>query len=290
MATAKDVKDVLDTRRDFVVPIDGEDVTFFIAQPSAADIRKADWQYSKVYNQAIVDEFLTQAQMVDVLKDKGILSEDYAERVETTRMELASELFKLENIEETAPELEREGLALEIARLRDELFSLNQQVNGPMGNTCENLADDARNEYLTSRIVQEKDGSHLWKDFDSYQNEENSTLSIKARFEVMLWIQGLDSNFLENTPEQSALRAIAQDRLTRAIDSARQEVADAHPDEELSVDKVEAAPKKKRKTKKKVTKPKEDKKPTSKKRGRPKKKKDPAATDASTDEDVSKDS
>jgi len=283
MATAKNVKDVLDSRREFTAPVEGEDVSFFIAQPSAADVRKADWQYSKIYNQAIVDGFLTQAQMVDVLREKGILSEDYAMKVESTRIGLASELFKLENVSDTAPELEREGLALEIARLRDELFSLNQQVNGPMGNTCENLADDARNEYLTSRIVQEKDGSVLWEDFDSYQNEENSALSVKSRFEVMLWIQGLESNFLENTPEQSALRDIAQDRLTRAIDTARAEAEEENPDadadveedtsEELSLDAVDAKPKKKKAPKKKAAAV----KPAPKKRGRPRKKKEEPA-------------
>ncbi len=275
MATAKNVKDVLETRREFSALVDDEEASFFIAQPSAADIRKADWQYSKIYNQAIVDGFLTQAQMIDVLKEKGILSDDYAERVETTRIGLASELFKLENINDDAPELEREGLALEIARLRDELFSLNQQVNGPMGNTCENLAEDARNEYLTSRVVQYKDGSHLWEDFDAYQNEENSSLSVKSRFEVMLWIQGLDSNFLENTPEQTALRDIAQGRLTRAIDAAREQEED---EVELSVDDVSEKPKAKPKAKRAPRKKKTaatTEAAAPKKRGRPRKTKAP---------------
>jgi hypothetical protein len=286
MATAKDVKDVLETRREFKVTTDEEEISYFIAQPNAADIRKADWQYSKIYNQAILDGFLTQAQMIDLLKEKGILSDDYAEKVEGTRIGLASELFKLENIREDADEVEREAIALDIARLRDELFSLNQQVNGPMGNTCENLAEDGRTEYLTSRIVQIQDGSHLWEDFDAYQNEENSTLSVKSRFEVMLWIQGLDSNFLENTPEQTALRSIAQGRLDRALKEAKaaaeaakegDEFPESPDQEEVSLDAVEEPkPKKTRKPRAKKKKVTED-KPAPKKRGRPRKKKEPVA-------------
>ncbi len=286
MATAKDVKDVLETRREFVVTTDDVDVSYFIAQPNAADIRKADWQYSKIYNQAIVDGFLTQAQMIDLLKEKGILSEDYAERVEATRIGLASELFKLENIKEDSSEIERESIALEIARLRDELFSLNQQVNGPMGNTCENLAEDARTEYLTSRIVQVKDSSHLWEDFDAYQNEENSILSVKSRFEVMLWIQGLDSNFLENTPEQTALRSIATARLDRALQDAKAENAEAEEGDEFPEAEEKAAPKKGKKVKK-ARKPRAKKsvedKPAPKKRGRPRKNKE-TAVDTPTEE------
>jgi len=283
MATAKDVKDVLETRREFVVTTDDVDVSYFIAQPNAADIRKADWQYSKGYNQAIVDGFLTQAQMIDLLKEKGILSEDYAERVEATRIGLASELFKLENIKEDSSEIEREVIALAIARLRDELFSLNQQVNGPMGNTCENLAEDARTEYLTSRIVQVKDSSHLWEDFDAYQNEENSTLSVKARFEVMLWIQGLDSNFLENTPEQTALRSIATARLDRALDDAKAANAESEESDEFAEAVETEEPKKVKKTRKPRAKKVAEDKPAPKKRGRPRKKKETVA-DTPTEE------
>jgi hypothetical protein len=140
-----------------------------------------------------------------------------------------------------------------------------------MGNTCENLAEDGRNEYLTACVVQEKDGSRLWEDFDAYQDEENSSLSVKSRFEVMLWIQGLESNFLENTPEQTALRSIAQDRLARALKDAR----DRDEEEtvgETPVDDDEVPKKKSTRRKKKDDAPAAE-KPTSKKRGRPRKKK-----------------
>lgn len=269
MATAKDVKDVLETRREFSIIADEQESYYYIAQPSAADIRKADWQYSKIYNKAIVDGFLTQAQMVEVLKDKGILSDDYSERVENTRIGLAAELFKLETIREDAAEMERESIALEVARLRDELFSLNQKVNGPMGNTCENLAEDARTEYLTSCILQNRDGSRLWDSFDTYQEEENSTLTVKSRFEVMLWVQGLDSNFLENTPEQTALRAIAQDRMDRALEEAKSKMVDEIPPEEKPKAKTKKRAPKKKKVDAVISTPTE-----TKKRGRPRKKVD----------------
>lgn len=214
------VKEVLDSRREFTMEtLGGEILHHFIANPSGEDIRRADWQYSKVYNQAIVDEFLTQSQMLELLQEKKIISDDYTQRLETVRISLGAELFKLENLMENSMEEEKELAAMEIARLRDELFQLNQRVNGPMANTCENLAEDSRTDFLTSRIVENKDGSKSWKDYEAYRNEDNTSLAIKARFEVMLWMQGLESNFLENTPEQTALREIAQARLDRAVKS-----------------------------------------------------------------------
>ena len=267
MADAKEdvkdaVQDILDSRREFTLETpDNEILHFYIASPSGEDIRKADWQYSKVYNQAIVDEFLTQAQMLDLLREKGIVSDEYTDKLETVRINLGAELFRLENLMDEATPEEKETTALETARLRDELFQLNQRVNGPMANTCENLAEDARTDFLTSRIIQKKDNSKLWDDFDAYRNEDNTAMSIKCRFEVMLWMQGLESDFLENTPEQSTLRKIAQDRLEEAVaeqvKSAESEEALAKEVEEKEVEelvlpeesKVEEKPKHKPKRK-----------------------------------------
>lgn len=281
MASAEDVKDVLDTRREFVLETpEGETESYFIAQPAASDIRKADWQYSKVYNQAIMDGFLTQSQMIEVLKEKGILTESYTDRIETVRINLAAELFKLENLPDGLTDEDREAIAMEVARLRDELFRLNQQVNGPMGNTCENLAEDARTEFLTSRIVQTKDGEKLWTEFEDYQNEENSALAVKARFEVMLWMQGLESNFLENTPEQETLREVAQKRLDDALEEAKKlALEEAAAEEEQKVEEVELPepeekPKAKRGRPRKKKTEDEDKPAPKRKRGRPKKTED----------------
>jgi len=234
MAKAENVKEILDSRREFTLEtLDNEINHYFIANPSGEDIRKADWQYSKIYNQAIVDGFLTQSQMVEVLKDKGILDDKYTDKLDGVRTSLAAELFKLENLLEEADEFDREASALEVAGLRDELFQMNQMVNGPMGNTCENLAEDARTEYLTSRIIQIKDGTKLWDEYEDYRAEDNTALCVKSRFEVMLWMQGLGSDFLENTPEQKVLRGIAQARLDKAMEAA-QEAAEKEKAEETT--------------------------------------------------------
>jgi hypothetical protein len=230
MATPEDVRDVLDTRREFSIEVEGEEPSYYIANPTGEDIRKADWQYSKIYNQAILDDLLTQAQMVDLLKKQGVISEDYATEVEETRSKLAAEIYKLEALPDSTPDIERENAALSVAASRDELFRLNQRVNGPMGNTCENIAEDARVEFLTSRVLQSKDNSKIWEDYSSYLNEENTALSVKARFEVMLWMQGLNSDFLENTPEQQTLREVNQKRVEVALASLKEEREAAEPE------------------------------------------------------------
>ena len=82
------VQDVLDGRREFTLEIEDEIFHYYVASPSGEDIRKSDWQYSKIYNQAIVDGFLTQSQMVDLLQEKDIINDSYSEELETVRISI----------------------------------------------------------------------------------------------------------------------------------------------------------------------------------------------------------
>ncbi len=235
MSAAEDVKEILDSRRAFIFEIPGSDdpKSYYIGTPSGEDIRKADWEYSKIYAQAISDKLLTQAQMTDALQEAGIISDEYESQVEKTRIQLGAELFRLENLMEDASDDEKEITAREIGRLRDELFVLNQRVNGPMANTCENLAEDARTDFLTCRIVENENGKNVWETYEDYRNDENTALTVRSRFEVMLWMQGLESNFLENTPEQQTLRNIAVSRAEEEIAAEEKAAAkEAVPDVE----------------------------------------------------------
>lgn len=244
------VKNILDGRREFVFE-DGDNITtYFIADPSGAEIRKADWHYAKVFNEALADGLPTEAQMLDILTQRGLLSEEYTKQLEKVKLDLAAALFRLENSSAETTDEEQEDLALEVSRLRDELLRLNHKINGPLGNTCENLATDARNEYMTSRIVEKKDGSKLWETFDDYLNEENNALVLKCRFEVMAWLNGLDSDFLEKMPEQVALQRLGEKRLQETLDAARKKLQEASDEDAEEKPEEERPEEKKPRTRK----------------------------------------
>ena len=103
---------------------------------------------------------------------------------------------------------DKAAAALEVSIARDELYQWNQRLNAPLANTCEQMADDARLEFLTSRIIVNENGDKVWDSFDSYLTEKEQSLANQARFEVMLYLQGLDSDFLEKTPEAIAMKEL----------------------------------------------------------------------------------
>ena len=130
---------------------------------------------------------------------------------------------------------DKQDAALKVATAREDLFNWNQRLNGPMSNTCEQIADDARLEYLTSRMIQDEDGKRIWDDYSDFLTEKNQALAMRARFEVMLYLQGLDSDFLEKTPEAQAIREIEAEIQTKAtealaeLEKSREEVKKDKP-------------------------------------------------------------
>lgn len=223
---------VEDTRRSFL-GLD-EETLYYIAVPTAEDIRGADWQYSKNYTNSLVEGITTSAEMMDILMRRGIVGPEFEQRATELTIRLNERIIKLDESETMEDKRE---VAVLVANAREELYQWNQRLNGPMSNTCEQIADDARLEYLTSCIIQKSDKSRLWNNIDEFLSEQNNQLAIKARFEVMLFLQGLESNFLESTPEAVAMKEVEADVLSKAQEAIKaiQEAAE----EEASVKKEE---------------------------------------------------
>jgi len=241
----------VDERRSFK---GAEDKEYFIVPPSANDIREADWNYSRMYVKSLTEGITTSAEMTDILRRRGIIGPEFDQRAAELTKNLNEKIWDLEN----ATKIEdKKVLAIEVATVRDELFQWNQRLNGPMSNTCEQMADDARLEFLTSCMIVDKGGKRIWEDYDAYLREDNQALALKSRFEVMLYLQGLDPDFLDKTPEATAMKDIEADILEKAnlaaeaLEAIQKEVDNA-ADEDKPKPKAKRVYKK-RTTKKKVS-------------------------------------
>ncbi len=242
-----------DERRSFLGP--DNETEYFIAAPSAEDVRGADWQYSKIYTRSLTEGITTNAEMMDILMRRGIIGPEFEQRATELATILNNKVMALEdskNIEE------KRELAVEVAQSREELFQWNQRLNGPMSNTCEQMADDARLEYLTSCIIQRGDESRVWDSYNTFLKEKSQALALRSRFEVMLFLQGLESNFLDQTPEALAMKEVEKDvvekaeEALKAVQAAVAEEADIDDTSDPKTKKPAASkPRKKRTTKKK---------------------------------------
>jgi len=243
-----DEKKVEEEKRIFLGPDDKE---YHVVAPNANDIREADWNYSRTFTRSLTEGITTSAEMMDILRRRGIVGPEFEQRAAELTAQLNQKIWDLDVAE--AMDTKRD-LAVEVAEARDELFQWNQRLNGPMANTCEQLADDARLEYLTSCMVVNSDGERVWDSYDNYLKEKNQALALKARFEIMLYLQGLDSDFLEKTPEAQAMKEVESDILDKAAEAAKAlEAVMAEEEQEKSVTK-KRGPKKRKAVAKKTTK------------------------------------
>jgi hypothetical protein len=242
-----------DNRRFFLGP--DEETKYYIDTPSAEDIRGADWQYSKTYTQCLIEGITTSAEMVDILTRRGIIGPEFEQRASELSGNLNKAISELDTAEDM--DIKRE-VSMKVAQAREELFQWNQRLNGPMNNTAEQMSDDARLEFLTSCMVVDGAGNKVWDSYDTYLKEKSQALALRARFEVMLFLQGLDSNFLEQTPEAIAMREVEADILEKAEAALRASEA-VEKEEEMEAERAKAEEKPKEVAKKKPT------------RGRPKK-------------------
>jgi len=228
----------IEARREFKDPVSGK--TYYIGAPTADDVRGADWQYSKIYTKSLIEGITTSAEMIDILMRRGIVGPEFEQR----QKELVDILsVKVEALHNASNIDTKQQTAIEVATTREELFNWNQRLNGPMSNTCEQMADDSRLEYLTSRMVQKADGTRVWEDYSDFLTEKNQSLAMRARFEIMLYLQGLASDFLEKTPEAMAIREIEEEIQTKATE-ALAELDKISAAKEKPVSKKKPGPKK----------------------------------------------
>lgn len=266
MVDNKEEKAKVDERRSFT---GSNDEVYYIANPNAESIRSADWQYSKVYTKCLNEGITTSSEMMDILKKRGIIGDDYDKRSKELSENLNELITKLYTATENK---EKSELAMEVAKAREAIFQWNQRLTGPMNNTCEQIADDSRLEYLVSCMIQHEDGSRVWESYNDFLNAEDQALTMKSKYEVMLFLQGYDSNFLENTPEAVAMKEIETDLLKKADDAIAEEkeksieAAAADQKQEQLEDKQEPEVKKEKPNKKTTTKKKSTKKNDTKKK------------------------
>jgi len=229
----------IENRREFKDP--ATETIYYITTPTADDVRGADWQYSKTYTKSLVEGITTSAEMLDILMRRGIIGPEFEQR----QKELTDELsVKVSFLNDAKAIEDKQDKAIDVAKAREELFNWNQRLNGPMANTCEQMADDSRLEYLTSRMVQDSAGNRLWDEYADFLTEKNQALAMRARFEIMLYLQGLESDFLEKTPEAQAIKEIEEEIQIKADEAlAELEKAAIEQEAEETAEKKLAAKK-----------------------------------------------
>lgn len=190
---------------------DGQEteVEIYVVRPNNDTIKMAERYKSKVWNQCIQDGILTKKELGVLMRKRGI----WDEKKDREENEITKEIIKLEKelyqgkTGGAKPKLsEGRDLAIQIRRKRSELRDLITEKIALEENTADNLADNARFDYLVAHCTFYKDGTRVYKDFDEYNKKSSDEIAFEAASLLGKLFYNLDSDFEKNLPENKFLK------------------------------------------------------------------------------------
>lgn len=189
---------------------DGEtkEIEFYIQRPNNDVVKLAERYKSKVWNQCLQDGILTKKELSVIMRKRGIWDEAKDKEEETITKEiiqLEKELYHGKDGKSKPKVSEGREIAIQIRRKRSELRELITERINLEENTADNLADNARFDFLVANCTFYKDGTRVYKDFDEYNNKSADEIAFAAANLLGKMLYNLDNNFEKSLPENKFL-------------------------------------------------------------------------------------
>lgn len=171
--------------RKFVVKIDEEEVEWEFRRPSQKVLNKAELIYRAKFSEALRGGLLLTAEATKVLKERGLWDSAQEGEEKAIREQIEKLEEKLED-----PTLSDEGgkkLCSDIADLRVKLTEHGSIVSSTMENTCESIATEERNQFLTAECIYVSGTSQkVYKDVDDFKLRRADPGAIEAYREAII--------------------------------------------------------------------------------------------------------
>jgi hypothetical protein len=164
--------------------------------PKVEENRLADWEYSKVFQQAVMDDIPTNREMEELIKRKNLWGKADEDRIEEIREEINKQLVVLSKMD-TPRNIEM--IEVRINALRDELFGLQQEKQKYFNNTAEAKADEAKMSFLIFKCTEDADTNKpIWKTYEDFKNEEDQMTVNTIVYQFLTFVNGLPADFLSS--------------------------------------------------------------------------------------------
>lgn len=184
-----------------------KEVEFFVVQPNNKILKDADRYKAKVWNDATADGVLTKKELHKTLEERGIWSKEKSDEEKALAEHIGALEKKLYHGDGKKKPKVSEGrnIAIEIRRKRMEMRDLVAEKLGLEENTADNLADNARFDWIVAHCTFYKNGQPVYKNFDDYNSRSADELAFEAASKLSQMLYNLDASFEKNLPENKFL-------------------------------------------------------------------------------------
>jgi len=186
---------------------DKKEVDIYVYQPNNDVLKRAERYKSRTWNEAVQDGVLTKKELSMVMEKRGIWDESKDKEEKKLSKEIVSLEKKLYHGDgKKKPKLsEGRDIAIEIRRKRMKLRDLLTEKISMEENTADNLADNARFDYLVAHCTFYKDGTPVYKNFDDYNSKGADEIAFAAATSLSRMLYNLDTSFERKLPENNFL-------------------------------------------------------------------------------------
>lgn len=175
--------------------------------PTAEEDGDARIAYARSFNKSLEEGLLTQKQMENLLKNRGIWTEEDEKKVSSLREKIGHLETLLAKKSPKDKSKATTKLAEELAGHRLELLDITGGYQEYMNQTVETLADERRTAYYIASCTTNADGSRVWDTVEEFLRSQDGQFVSLATFHYVTFSNGLAENYLDDLTEVKFLMA-----------------------------------------------------------------------------------
>lgn len=191
------------------VTIDGQKVTVYVTKPSNEVISNADMYRAKIWNKCIRDGIITKKELKALMEERGIWDKSKSDKEDDIGKEISTLEKNLYRGKSGKKPKVSEGkeLAVQMRDLRRDLRELIAERLALEENTAESLADNGRFDYFVANCTFFKDSDkRVYNSVEDYSSKSSDEIAFAAASMLGNILYNLDSDFEKNLPENRWLR------------------------------------------------------------------------------------
>lgn len=190
------------------VQVGDKEVSIYVAKPTNEINREADIFRTKTWTRCAKEGIPTKKQLEQILRDNGSWDDKKVLKESELGLEIAQlerELYRGDGKGRKPKLSEGRDLAIKIRQKRYELRELISEKIQLEEMSAENLADNAKFDFLVAHCTFYADGTRVYPTFDDYNKRNADTLAFAAASMLAKMMYNLDSDFERQLPENKFL-------------------------------------------------------------------------------------
>jgi hypothetical protein len=181
------------------------DVCLMLTQPDNIVKIRADSIYNKSYDRAVEDGILPMDELEDLIRRRGIFTEDDEKKLEDLRSKLNAQRILLSKTTKVKARMDR--IKNIISDLETQIRTIDYKRLSKLVMSAETKAEEERSTYLCWSSVFNSEGTEkYWNIYDAFLNEEDIEFRTEVLNQFLRFFNGIDTGTIRFIARHSLWR------------------------------------------------------------------------------------